>query len=108
MERDGRPLQLLVGYFDPLDAAAIRKLGEKCAPGHQVVVVLDDPPDSLLNRRARMELAASLACVSAVISEDPDSAVRLLGAQAVTDLRESDSERRSTLEQHVVARHRSA
>ncbi len=55
------------GYFDPLLAAHVRRLREI---GDSLIVIVRSSPSSLMDRRAREELLASLSCVAFVIPEE--------------------------------------
>lgn len=61
--------KLAAGFFDVLTAAQVARLDEIAAGGKVAVAVL--PKDgALLSARARVELAAALACVSAAAEWD--------------------------------------
>lgn len=59
---------LVIGTFDPLLAAHGERLAELIneAPV-KLVVAVADPPEPLLDRRARMELVAALRVVDSVV-----------------------------------------
>jgi hypothetical protein len=55
------------GYFDPLTAAHARRLAAlRSGTGCLIAVVLE-PPEPILEWRARAELVAALACVDYVV-----------------------------------------
>ncbi len=63
--------RVVTAYFDPMIPAQVERL--RCiAGGGKLVVLLKTPEDALLDKRARAELAASLAFVSAVVVEDAE------------------------------------
>ena len=105
LRRDGRPLKLIIGYFDPLHAAHVRRMRQLCTPGEQIVVAIANPPSPLLSSRARAELVAGLAWVNYVVLFD-EQTVRALSPQTVADERQADDERTSDLLKHVSERHR--
>jgi cytidyltransferase-like protein len=107
VRRDERPLSLVIGYFDPLHAAHIRRLNELCKGCEQIVVALADPPEPLLPLRARAELVASLGCVDYVVT-DADRALTELHPDVTVDERSADLHRFDRLRDHVIARHRGA
>jgi hypothetical protein len=94
---------LVVAYFDPLHAVEARRIHELSDDAGTVVVALDDPPDPLLSRRARAELAASLSVVDYVVM-DSQAAVRALATARVYDLRAEHSQHRESLARHVQRR----
>lgn len=98
---------MLIGHFDPLYAAHVRRLREVCAPGETIVVVLTDPPKPLLPAAARAELVAGLGVVAHVIISDDNQVEELIGRLAPTEvLREgaADERRTDSLISHVRAR----
>ena len=98
---DASSLKVIIGYFDPMHAGHVRRLGELCRRGEQIGVVVADPPEPILPLRARAELMAGLQCVAYVIaagSDMPD----ILNA---IDERTRDTERARGFAQHVLARH---
>lgn len=104
--RDGRPLTLISGYFDPLHCAQIQRLRNHCGDGRQIVALVCELADSLLPLRARAELAASLSCVDYVVT-DAGVAAAILQPDTFVDEREAHSSSARELAQHVVRRHRS-
>jgi hypothetical protein len=102
---ENRPIALVVGYFDPLHASQVRSLRELHTAGNTVVVAIDDPPDPLLARRARAELAASLAAVHYVVT-DVQSALNTLTTASVHDLRAEHRRCRESISADVVRRYR--
>lgn len=86
-------------YLDPLTSEHGRRLAEIAAGGRPVVVLLFDPPSSLLSLPARAELAASLDSVSAVAIVDGPVDTPFI------DERQADLRRRDALVQHVRGRH---
>ncbi len=85
------------GYFDPLIASHSERLRGLKQDGKSLLVVISDPPDPILPRRARAELVAGLAAVDYVTEEigelKPD--VRL---------EKEDEERFEQLVEHVHKR----
>lgn len=103
--RDGRPILLIQGFFDPLHAATVRRLNELCKEDAVIAVGIADPPAPLLPWRARAELIAALACVDYVVDANASDSV---GAERLIDERDADQGRHAALVSHVLARHRSA
>ena len=62
-------VRAVVGYFDPLLAAHAARFREirGGAPGEAVMALVLDPPEPLLELRARAELVAALADVDYVV-----------------------------------------
>lgn len=96
----------VAAYLDPLSAEHARRL-EVLAEGRPLVVLLLDPPQPLLAAEARAELAASLACVTAVV-RDGSTALAALPPGRVLREEAADLARREALMRHVHARHASA
>ncbi|MCC6389248.1 MAG: hypothetical protein IT167_01500 [Bryobacterales bacterium] len=61
--------RVVTGYFDPMIPAQVERLRRIAGDG-RLVVLLKTPKDAYLDMRARAEMAASLAFVSAVVVED--------------------------------------
>jgi hypothetical protein len=57
---------VVTGYFDPLLADHARRLSELRAGFARLVVLLADPPNPVLDARARAELVAALGVVDYV------------------------------------------
>ncbi|MBI3472244.1 MAG: hypothetical protein HY013_12885 [Candidatus Solibacter usitatus] len=89
------PCTLVAGYFDVLLTDHVRNLRQLRRPGYELVVVLRDPPDSLLEPRARAELAAALDMVDYVV----------LGADGQLPVDATLEEDRQALIEHVIERH---
>lgn len=62
----GQDVQVAAGWFDPLLAASAEILAAWKRPGAQLVVLITDPPEAILNLRARAEMVAGLRVVDAV------------------------------------------
>ena len=92
-------LTTVVGYFDPMHAAHVRRLAELCAGGKRINVVVADPADPILPAQARAELVAALGCVEQVVIGE-----RVTGPDVI-DERAADTERSRVFAQHVLARH---
>ena len=90
-------------YLDPLTATHARRLQEIATGGRRLVVLLFDPPAPLLPMAARAELAASLACVAAVMPGSDE-----LAPVPHFDERSADLARRDALTRHVFQRHAAA
>jgi hypothetical protein len=97
---------VFVAYFDVLTAPLIRRLHEIAAP---VTAVVLNPPAPLLAPQARAELAASLACVEAVVPVEGDHATFLqqLNPACIIHWEAQDSVRTAHLVEHVQTRYRS-
>lgn len=99
----GGPVNVIVGYFDPIHAAQIRAL-KQLAPAEAITVAaIAEPPDPLLPQGARAELAAALEAIDYVVT-DVEGALALPGA-VVSDIRQDDLRRREELMRHVLRRH---
>lgn len=92
---------MIVGYFDPMHAAHIRRLRELCLHGERLGVIVADPPEPILPVQARAELVAGLDCVSYVIPAGKN----VPEFPAMIDERRADLDRTRTFAQHVLARH---
>ncbi|HYO81358.1 MAG TPA: hypothetical protein VES20_08165 [Bryobacteraceae bacterium] len=101
LPHDARPVRFVLGYFDPVVAEHARVLDAVCRPGEFVVAVVDDPPEPLLDRPARLDMAASLGAVHQVLPVDGTS--ELPEAQ-VSDLRPQHLAIRDRLMQRVRQR----
>jgi hypothetical protein len=101
----GGPVNVIVGYFDPVHAALVRALKQLAPPDAVVVAAIADPPEPLLPLRARAELAAALDTIDYVVT-DVEGALALPAA-VISDIREDDLQRRDELVRHVIRRHRS-
>lgn len=99
--RDGRAVELIIGYFDPVWACTVERLRSLCRTDAITVAAVGHPPDPLLPWRARAELVAALACVDYVV--DAARAGELTGAN-VADERESDAERSRQLATRILKR----
>lgn len=65
-----KALRVVSGFFDPLTAAHVRRLRELAAPDSALAVMVTDPPEPLLEARARAELVAALNMVDYVVLAD--------------------------------------
>ena len=94
---------MITGLFDPLTAAHASRLVELAAAHGPLFVLVTDAQDAILPIRARAELAASLACVRCVITDqaalDDVPPMRLIREEA------ADARRRAELTRHVHTRH---
>lgn len=99
--------QFVLLYLDPLTEAHAARLEQLAAAsgGRPLVAVVLNPPEPLLPERARAELAASLACVHAVVTGASEAWIGTVPATRRCDERDADMARRATLMQHVAARH---
>ena len=98
---------VVVGYFDPLLAAHVRRLEEIRRGGAPLTVLIADPADPLLPSRARAELVAAIAGVHCVIEAgaDPARVLARLRPSVILDERASDDARTRELAGHISARH---
>ena len=98
---------LVVGYFDPLQAAHVRRLEEIRRGSDLLTIVVADPPLPLLPLHARAELVAALACVGRVIlaGSKLDETLARLQPAALIDERAADEQRTRDLAAHVASRH---
>ena len=102
---------LVTGHFDPLTSAHALRLASLAKTHGSLFVLITDPPDPILPAGARAELAASLACVRAVVLPPPEGPAAILGTLPASRLlREepADLERRDAITRHVHARHAQA
>ena len=99
---NGKPIKLVIGYFDPLHASHLRRLRELNTESYTLLVAVDNPPEPLLPVRARQELVAALSCVDFVIAS---ADIALVTADEVVDERPGDLERRDMLVRQVNSKH---
>jgi glycerol-3-phosphate cytidylyltransferase-like family protein len=92
-------LKTIIGYFDPMHAAHVRRLRELCPSGERINVILADPPEPILPAGARAELVAALTCVAEVAIGECATGSNLI------DERAADSDRSRVFARHVLARH---
>lgn len=104
----GQPakLKVVVGYFDPLHAAHVRRLSELRRNGETLVAVVADPPAPVLPLRARAELVAGLSAVDYVLPAGADAlgVAERLGRGEIIDETGSDEQRRDELIRQVKRR----
>ena len=103
---------IVIGYFDVLTAALVRRLREivDARPGSPLIAIVLDPPGALLTARARAELMAGLAMVDYVVlpgARPLEQVLAQLPASEVVREESSDQERRRNLIEHVQRRHSS-
>jgi hypothetical protein len=89
-----------VAYFDVLTVPLVRRLAEVGSP---VVAVVLDPEHPVLAARTRAELAASLACVEAVVplAENPAEFLEELEPVNIVHWECEDAQRTASLIDHV-------
>jgi glycerol-3-phosphate cytidylyltransferase-like family protein len=80
------------GYFDPLLAEHVERIARARQTGIALVVEVTNPPQPLLEQRARAELVAALATVDFVVLGESKQAL--------------DADIRERFLDHVVDRHR--
>lgn len=92
-----------VAYFDVLTVPLLRRLAEL---GRPVVAIVLNPESPVLPPRTRAELAASLACVEAVIplTEDPTAFLEALEPVNIVHWESEDLQRTARLIDHVQSR----
>ena len=100
---EGQPVKAVIGYFDVLQAGHIRRLRELKQDGCLLAAVILDPPEPLLNRQARMELAAALDIIDFVIPRD---ALEDLPSAEIVHEEQQDAQRTAELIAHVTRRYR--
>ena len=108
--RNGSPLKVVTGYFDPLLAGHARRLKEVAGAGSSVVVLLATPANPLLPARARAELVAALEAVRYVVLPPDDGVevtLRALRTHEVVREESSDARRTQELIRHVHEHHTS-
>ena len=91
---------LVTGYFDPLTVAHARRLVELKSQADRLIAIVLEPPEPLLDSRARAELVAALACVDYVVV-----GVAQTGEAEVIHEEPADLGRRAELIERVRARH---
>jgi cytidyltransferase-like protein len=91
---------IVTGYFDPLTAAHARRLREIQSQADRLIAIVLDPPEPLLDSRARAELVAALECVDYVVTGGVDTARTDIFHEELADLKH-----RSDLIARVRARH---
>ena len=104
----GSRLTLVTGYFDVLRTSHIQRLRQMAEAGKGLMVVVLDPPQPILSRRARAELVAALAMVDYVVPAGQDGLDDLLNAfpaDAIAREEVSDLPRTQELTAHVQRRH---
>src|SRR5882724_1226034 len=101
-------LMLVTGYFDVLRTGHTERLQQLAEGGKRLMVVVLDPPQPILSRRARAELVAALAMVDYVVPAGQDGLQDLLNqfpAEAIAREEASDLPRTQDLTAHVQRRH---
>jgi glycerol-3-phosphate cytidylyltransferase-like family protein len=101
-------LTLVTGYFDVLRTGHIQRLRHLAEAGKGLMVVVLDPPQPILSRRARAELVAALAMVDYVVPAGQDGLRDLLNefpADVIAREEASDLPRTQELTAHVQRRH---
>ncbi len=92
-----REARWICGYFDPLLAEHVERIARARQPGLALVVEVINPPQPLLEQRARAALVASLSPVDFVV----------LGESGMgQDADVFDADIRGCFLDHVVDRHR--
>ena len=97
------PLRAVVGFFDPLLAAHVRRLNELASPETKLIAVILNPQQPLLDLRARAELVAALAIIDFVVpmEGDCDAFLRSLPTADIIHEETSDQLRTAHLIEHV-------
>lgn len=108
LRRRAKRLKIVTGYFDPLLAAHVRRLGELRRPGETLVVIISEPDRPLLPAAARAELVAALAVVDCVLLAGADLEQLLARLKPDELVREeaADEVRRQQLIRHAHERQR--
>jgi hypothetical protein len=90
--------RVAIGHFDPLLASHARRLASARDGAASLVVLVADPPDPLLDARARAELVAALEAVDRVGLATPALLARVPAGALLRmeddDLRDRDALRR--------------
>ncbi|MDQ6676843.1 MAG: hypothetical protein M3Z09_06055 [Acidobacteriota bacterium] len=104
------PYTLVCSTFDVLTAPRLRRLREIAATGNRLIAVVTNPPNPLLPRRARAELAAALAIIEfVVLAEEPHAPfLASLGPASVIDEAPEDELRTADLIEHVQRKNSAA
>jgi bifunctional ADP-heptose synthase (sugar kinase/adenylyltransferase) len=107
IDRCGKPLIVISGYFDPLHAEHVRLLSNLASPDECLAVIVSDPERPYLPLRARAELVAALRVVHYVIavSGDVPAVVNRLAPDRVIHAEADDALRNTRLVAQIVAKH---
>jgi len=99
----GERIALVTGFFDPLLAAHALRLQEIARAGQALFVAVEDPPQPLLEARARAELLAGLRVVDYVVlaGQTPASLAETMAPDAVFNWLDDDRRRTQELIEHV-------
>lgn len=101
------PLSVVLGFFDPLLAAHVRRLKEVRSSEARLMAVILDPPQPLLDTRARAELVAALAIIDFVVSikDDAGAFLQRLAPREIVHEETHDELRTAHLIEHVQRRY---
>ena len=105
----GSGMKVVTGYFDVVVAGHVRRLREIRDGAGTLFVVVVDPPDPVLARRARAELVAALGMVDYVVPAEKLAARELLSHFHQGEIiREESADllRARSLSEHVQRRHK--
>ena len=111
LRREGQPVKLATGWFDPLIAAHARRLEQLREGAARVMVVVTDPPRPILPARARAELVAALSVVDFVVLSEEERLEELLARLEATEVLRgevADETLTRQLIHHVQTRQRTA
>ena len=99
--------KVVTGYFDVLLAAHVRRLREVRNGTDRLLVMVLDPPEPVLQSRARAELVAALGMVDYVVPVEKHKAEELLrhfDAGEIVREETADLTRARALAEHVHGR----
>jgi bifunctional ADP-heptose synthase (sugar kinase/adenylyltransferase) len=109
LQREGKPVKLATGYFDPMLAGHARRLEALRDDTATLMVVVADPPRPILPARARAELVAALRVVDYVVLPEGgclEPFLTQLEAAEITRGEVADEELTRDLIRHVHTRQR--
>jgi len=104
LRENGRRIQVVTGYFDPLLAAHAERLEEIRATADALMVLVTNPPEPILEAQARAALVAGIRAVDYVVLTEDDPASGELAQSAIHE-EQADTSRLEELVELVRARH---
>jgi len=109
LRREGHPLKLATGWFDPVLAGHARRLEALGDKSVRLMVVVADPDSPILPARARAELVAALRVVDYVVLPEEGCLEHLLTQLEAVEIARgevADEELTRDLIRHVHTRQR--
>lgn len=108
---EGSRVVLITGFFDPLVPAHAHRLNRLASADSALIVVVTDPPDSILPLRARAELVAALAAADWVVPVPAGNLDEFLDGVAIAPVERGEAEDlalRQEIIRHVHTRQRAS